>query len=115
MLIEIKLPELGENIETADITKVLVSVGDKIEIDQSVLEIETDKATVEVPSEVEGTVKEILVKDGEQAKVGQVIFKIEGDGTGEEKIEQNRLTLLHSFKFMSLIVRPELFSWHISG
>jgi pyruvate dehydrogenase E2 component (dihydrolipoamide acetyltransferase) len=90
MLIEFKLPELGENIETADITKVLVSVGDKIEIDQSVLEIETDKATVEVPSEVEGIVKEILVKDGEQAKVGQVIFKIEGDGTGAEKSEPKK-------------------------
>ncbi len=90
MLIEFKLPELGENIETADITKILVSVGDKIEIDQSVLEIETDKATVEVPSEVEGTVKEILVKDGEQAKVGQVIFKIEGDGVVAEKSESKK-------------------------
>jgi pyruvate dehydrogenase E2 component (dihydrolipoamide acetyltransferase) len=68
MLTEFKLPELGENIETADITKVLVSVGDSIEVDQSVLEIETDKATVEVPSEVSGVVQEVLVKDGEQAK-----------------------------------------------
>jgi pyruvate dehydrogenase E2 component (dihydrolipoamide acetyltransferase) len=85
MLIEFKLPELGENIETADITKVLVSVGDKIEIDQSVLEIETDKATVEVPSEISGTVKEVLVSNGDQAKVGQVIFKIEGDESEEAK------------------------------
>ena len=90
MLIEFKLPELGENIETADITKVLVSVGDKIEIDQSVLEIETDKATVEVPSEIEGTVKEILVKDGDQAKVGQVIFKVEGNGVGGDKPESEK-------------------------
>jgi len=74
---EFKLPELGENIETAQITKVLVAVGDKIEIDQPVLEIETDKATVEVPSEVSGVVNDVKVKDGETAKVGQVIFSVD--------------------------------------
>jgi len=74
---EFKLPELGENIETAQITKVLVAVGDKIEIDQPVLEIETDKATVEVPSEVSGVVNDVKVKDGETAKVGQVIFTVD--------------------------------------
>jgi pyruvate dehydrogenase E2 component (dihydrolipoamide acetyltransferase) len=74
---EFKLPELGENIVTAQITKVLVAVGDKIEIDQPVLEIETDKATVEVPSEISGVVNDVKVKDGETAKVGQVIFTVD--------------------------------------
>ena len=89
MLTEFKLPELGENIEAADITKVLVSVGDNIEVDQSVLEIETDKATVEVPSEVSGVVKEVLVNDGDQAKVGDVILKVESDSSESEESKED--------------------------
>ena len=77
MAFEFKLPELGENIEQADIVKVMVSVGDKVEVDQILLEIETDKATVEVPSEFSGIVKSVNVKDGETAKIGDVIFTFE--------------------------------------
>ncbi len=84
MAIEFKLPELGENIETADVVKVLVSVGDKVEVDQALLEIETDKATVEVPSEVSGVIREIKIKDGEKAKVGQVLFIIDESGKTTE-------------------------------
>ncbi len=75
---EFRLPELGENIETADITEVLIKIGDKVEIDQTVVEIETDKATVEVPSDIAGTVTEVYVKSGDTAKVGQVLFTVEG-------------------------------------
>ena len=53
MVLEFKLPEMGENIESAEITKVLVKAGDSIAVDQSIIEIETDKATVEVPSEID--------------------------------------------------------------
>lgn len=74
MAFEFKLPELGENIEQADIVKVMVSVGDKVEVDQILLEIETDKATVEVPSEFSGVVKSVNVKNGETAKIGDVMF-----------------------------------------
>ncbi len=88
MIKEFKLPELGENIETADIVKITVSPGDKVEVDQIVLEIETDKATIEVPSEYSGVVKEVLVKEGETAKVGQVIFTLEaGDESPADKSE----------------------------
>ncbi len=87
MLKEFKLPELGENISTADILKVHVSPGDEVKNDQVILEIETDKATIEVPSDVSGVVKEVLVKQGEKAKVGQVILVLE-DSTGNEVIEQ---------------------------
>jgi pyruvate/2-oxoglutarate dehydrogenase complex dihydrolipoamide acyltransferase (E2) component len=51
---EFKIPELGENIATGDVTKVLVNVGDTITREQPVLELETDKATIEVPSSVAG-------------------------------------------------------------
>ena len=59
---EFKIPELGENIATGDVTKVLVNVGDTITREQPVLELETDKATIEVPSSVAGGVKAIRVK-----------------------------------------------------
>ncbi len=80
---EFKLPELGENIDSADVTKVLVKPGDKIEKDQIVLEIETDKATVEVPSEFVGTVKKVFIKAGDKAKVGQTIFSYVGEAIRE--------------------------------
>lgn len=80
MATEFKLPELGENIKSGDLVKILVSAGDKVSQDQAVLELETDKATIEVPSPVSGTVKEIFVKDGDKLSVGQLIFTVDGDG-----------------------------------
>lgn len=74
---EFKVPALGENISSASITKVLVKTGDKVEADQIVLEIETDKATVEVPTEVGGVIKEVKVKDGDKVAIGSVAFTIE--------------------------------------
>ncbi len=76
---EFKLPEVGEGIEAGTVVSVLVSVGDKIEEDQPVLELETDKAVVEVPSSVSGVVQEIKVKENEEAVVGQVILTV-GEG-----------------------------------
>ncbi len=74
---EFKLPELGENILSADVLHVLVKKGDIIEADQPALEIETDKATIEVPSTIGGRIKEVFVKDGEKVQVGQVVFSVE--------------------------------------
>ena len=73
---EFKLPELGENITKATIIKVLVAVDEKVSIDQSVLELETDKATIEVPSTVTGTITELLVAEGDVIEIGTVIFKV---------------------------------------
>jgi len=84
-IIEFKLPELGENIESADITKILVTVGDTVKIDQIILEIETDKATVEVPSEFSGIVKEVRFKTGDNAKVGDVVFVVDSADAPEVK------------------------------
>jgi len=74
---EFKLPELGENIECADIVSVLVKPGDILEKDQSVIEIETDKATIEVPSTVEGVIKEVFVKPGQKIAVGAVLLTVD--------------------------------------
>ncbi|HUI41205.1 MAG TPA: 2-oxo acid dehydrogenase subunit E2 [Terriglobia bacterium] len=75
---EFRLPELGENVEKGDLIKVLVSVGDAITKDQPVLELETEKATLEVPSAVSGRVTAIHVKAGDKVKVGQLILAVEG-------------------------------------
>ena len=74
---EFKVPELGENVAGGDVTKVLVNVGDTIAREQPVLELETDKATIEVPSSVAGVVKEIRVKKGDKIKVGAVVLTVD--------------------------------------
>ena len=77
-MIEFKLPELGENIEQGDLVRLMIEPGATVSTGQSVMELETDKAVVEVPSSVSGTVQEIRVKEGEKIKVGQVIFTVNG-------------------------------------
>jgi len=75
---EFKLPELGENIDQGDLVRLMISPGARVSEGQPVMELETDKAVVEVPSSVSGVVKEMKVKEGEKVKVGQVIFTLEG-------------------------------------
>src|SRR5687767_5874351 len=77
---DMKLPELGENIEGGDVLRIMVKAGDAIKKDQAVIELETDKATIEVPSSAAGVVKEIKVKPGEKVKVGQTIFIVDENG-----------------------------------
>ena len=79
---EFKLPELGENIDQGDLVRLMISLGATITEGQPVMELETDKAVVEVPSTVSGVVKEIRVKEGEKIKVGQVIFTFENGAGG---------------------------------
>lgn len=84
---EIKIPDIAENVETGLIAGILVSKGDKVEEDQSVVEIETDKATTDIPSPYAGVVDEIKVKEGDEVKVNQVIMiiEVEEEGEGEKK------------------------------
>jgi pyruvate dehydrogenase E2 component (dihydrolipoamide acetyltransferase) len=80
---QFKLPELGENVESGDVISVLVAEGDTIEKDQPVVELETEKATIEVPSAVGGTVQKIHVKEGDKVKVGQTILTVDESGAGK--------------------------------
>jgi pyruvate dehydrogenase E2 component (dihydrolipoamide acetyltransferase) len=75
---DFNLPELGENVTAGDVLRVLVKPGDALAKDQPVLELETDKATIEVPSDVEGKVTEIKVKAGDKVKPGQSVLTLEG-------------------------------------
>jgi pyruvate dehydrogenase E2 component (dihydrolipoamide acetyltransferase) len=80
MSTEIKLPSLGEGIESGDVLEILVSVGDMVKKEQSLLEMETDKATVSVPSPIAGKVLSIAVKEGQTVPVGSVIVTLEAVG-----------------------------------
>lgn len=90
MIKEVRLPEISENVESGDVIKVLVSVGDVLEIDQPVVELETEKAVLEVPSPFKGTVTEILVKPGDTIQIDQAILKVdtaaaEAEATGDRR------------------------------
>ena len=80
MATEFKIPNLGDGIKGGDVLNVLVKVGDAVAMDQNVIELETDKATIEVPSSVAGTVSEIKVKSGDKVTIGQVVLTLD-EGT----------------------------------
>ena len=89
-MIEFKLPALGENIEQGDLVRLMIAPGAAVSEGQAIMELETDKAVVEVPSSVSGTVKEVLVKEGEKIKVGQVIFTADNNGTAPAVTDTQR-------------------------
>ena len=79
---EFKLPNLGDGVAAGDVLRVLVKAGDTLKADQAVLELETDKATLEVPSTVGGKVTEVKVKPGDKVKPGQVVLVVDEAGSG---------------------------------
>ena len=87
---EFKLPELGENIDQGDLVRLMISPGANVIEGQPVMELETDKAVVEVPSSVTGTVQEIRVKEGQKIKVGQVIFTVENGVGAKAKTTESK-------------------------
>ncbi|WP_076921908.1 pyruvate dehydrogenase complex dihydrolipoyllysine-residue acetyltransferase [Pseudoalteromonas sp. SK20] len=82
MSIEIKVPDIGG--DEVEVTEILVSVGDKVEVDQSLLSVEGDKAAMEVPAAQAGTVKEIKVSEGDTVTTGSLIMIFEGEETGSQ-------------------------------
>lgn len=82
---EIRLPDLGEGIDQGDVVRILVSEGDSIKVDQPVIELETDKALVEVPSSVAGTVATVNVSSGESISPGAVLVTIDAAQAGDTR------------------------------
>src|SRR5947209_8927327 len=74
---EFKLPDLGENIASGDVVSLLVKEGDIVKPQQDVIEIETEKAVIPVPSSLGGKVAKIHVKPGQTVKVGQILLSLE--------------------------------------
>jgi 2-oxoglutarate dehydrogenase E2 component (dihydrolipoamide succinyltransferase) len=86
--IEVLLPAMGEGIVDATVTRWLVSEGQTVEIDQSLVEIATDKVDSEIPSPVKGIVTKILFKEGEAPRVGQTIAIIETSDSKKEVVKE---------------------------
>lgn len=86
---EFRLPQLGEQVERGVVLSMLVSAGDRVDRDEVVMELETDKATTEVPSPRAGVIEEIRVGEGDEIHSGDVIFTIEAEDEQEaEKSEE---------------------------
>lgn len=83
-MIEFRLPELGEGIESGQVIEVLVAPGDRVSLEQPLLEVETDKAAVEIPSPADGTVTDVLVSAGDTVAINDVLVRIESDSDGKE-------------------------------
>src|SRR5512147_52013 len=77
MSIDFKLPELGENIESGDVVNILVHEGDPIQANDGVIELETDKAVVEIPCPHAGRITKLHVNKGDTVKVGQTLLTVE--------------------------------------
>ncbi|MGW8322894.1 MAG: biotin/lipoyl-containing protein, partial [Thermodesulfobacteriota bacterium] len=82
---DVQLPELGEGVDSGDVVAVLVSPGDSVQKDQPLIEVECEKASVEIPCPFEGIVCEVKVKVGDQVKIGQTIITLE---TGKVQTEE---------------------------
>jgi pyruvate dehydrogenase E2 component (dihydrolipoamide acetyltransferase) len=79
-LADIVMPQLGETVTEGTITKWLVKVGDKVEIDQPLFEVSTDKVDSEVPSTASGVVTELIAAEGDTVEVGKVVARIGSAG-----------------------------------
>src|SRR5579884_1263060 len=90
MPVEIKLPELGENLEGGEVVDVKVPAGQNVREGQTLLEIEAEKSTVEVPSPQAGRLARWLVKKGDTVSVGQTLCELEG--AGEDSKEEPKET-----------------------
>lgn len=85
MAIEFKLPDLGEGITTGEIKRWMVKKGDRVEEDDPIAEVETDKAVVELPSPATGTIEDLKFKDGDKVPVGSVIAVIQPAGESKKE------------------------------
>jgi pyruvate dehydrogenase E2 component (dihydrolipoyllysine-residue acetyltransferase) len=84
MATEIKLPNLGEHIESGDVLSILVNEGDTVSKNQDLIEVETDKATMPIPSPSAGKITRILVAEGDTVKIGAAIMEIEAGAAAEK-------------------------------
>ncbi|MGW8186325.1 MAG: biotin/lipoyl-containing protein, partial [Desulfobacterales bacterium] len=90
MIKDIRIPEISENVTSGNVVEVLVKPGDEVKVDDTLIEFETDKAVVEIPSPFDGRITEVLAKEGDEMNVGDVIAKIDTakEAAGEDKEEE---------------------------
>ena len=92
MIKEILLPDLGEGIDSAEVSDVFVSPGKTIKVDDIILVLESEKASMEIPAEIEGKVKKVLIAPGSTVTAGQCLFTVETTGkkTSKQKVKEKR-------------------------
>ena len=83
MSVEFRLPDVGEGLEEAEVVRWLVKVGEPVERDQPIVEIQTDKALVEIPSPWRGRMEELAAEEGQIVKVGDLLFVVDDGDSGE--------------------------------
>ena len=88
MIKDIVLPDLGEGIESATISEVPLGVGEQVKKDDVLLVLESDKASMEIPSDYDGKIIEVLIKEGEDVATGETLFKVETQDGLEEKVKE---------------------------
>ena len=88
MIKDIVLPDLGEGIESATISEVPLGVGEQVKKDDVLLVLESDKASMEIPSDYDGKITEVLVEEGRDVVTGEPLFKIEIQDSTKEEIEE---------------------------
>src|SRR3569623_1141002 len=81
MSVSVTMPRLGESVAEGTVTRWLKNVGDRVEVDEPLLEVSTDKVDTEIPSPVAGVIEAILVQEDETVEVGTALVTI-GDGSG---------------------------------
>ena len=118
MLKEILLPDLGEGIDSADVSEILINPGDSVSIDDIILVLESDKASMEIPAEDAGVVKEVFVNAGDEVKTGAPLISIEvsSGSTEESKPEPKEKELKKEDKETKIEIKaPEIKSENISS
>lgn len=108
MAFEFRLPDIGEGIHEGEIVKWFVKAGDTVKEDDILCEVQNDKAVVEIPSPVEGTVEEVLVGEGTVAVVGDVLIRFDAPGYEDLKLKVTimlRRKQKHKFKQLLNLVR----------
>lgn len=98
MIKEVRIPEISENVTTGKVVKVLVQEGDMVDIDDILIEFETEKALVEIPSTAKGKIVELPVKEGQELRVGDVIARVETEGEGEKREKPDRAETKAEFR-----------------
>jgi Pyruvate/2-oxoglutarate dehydrogenase complex, di hydrolipoamide acyltransferase (E2) component, and related e nzymes len=103
----IELPDIGD-FDEVEVIEILVSVGDKIEVDDSIITLESDKASMEIPTPSAGIVSSINVNIGDKIKQGDVVLGIESDQAGDEKTEKTENKSSESESKIVPVVVPDI-------
>ena len=88
MIKEVKVPEISENVESGTVVNIIAKTGDWVEADDPIVELETDKAVVEIPTPYQGRITELLVNEGDEVNVGDVIARVDTAASATDEVSE---------------------------